>query len=170
LARLGSLCKNTLRASHDLPSLHSALEALQVLVLNGTPVTWEELCVVAAPLPHLEQLRLGACALTSLHLSDPQAIAGGYKKLSYLGLEENVLPWGEVEALGALPALTTLVLDKNILGPLHCIAPGSFATLQSLSLNGCEIDSWPCVDAIESFPVLESVQLSDNPVIVPRRG
>ena len=152
----------------EMASLQGCFDSLKVLVLNQTLLDFGQVASLAPCLPALEQLRLAKNELTTLEHERP--VGPFFEKLSYLGLEENALEWGAVAAVADLPALETLVLDKNKIEEITPLESPAFARLQALSFIENNVTRWECVDTLDTYPMLGNVQLYGNPVFVPQEG
>lgn len=152
------------------PSL--GLRSLQVLVLNGTGVTWQDALAVAQAAPALRELHVAHCGITSLAPppgeGGPAGDAPLLPALEVLDVSLNALDdWaGDSATLARFPALARLNANGNGYTTIAHGAP--LPTLRALSLGGNPLASWADVDALgdgDRLPSLTELRLQRNPVL-----
>ncbi|KAF8115412.1 hypothetical protein N665_0027s0028 [Sinapis alba] len=179
---IGALCEQlpaltTLNLSYN--SLSSQVTSLpqlkniRVLVLNNTGLSWTQVEDLRPSLPALEELHLMGnmiSSITSTSSSEDQT----FDSLRLLNLEDNCISeWSEVLKLSQLPCLEHLYLNKNKLSRIFHSVNGNespkkssdpFPSLRCLLLGANNIGDLASVDALNVFPKLVDIRLSDNPV------
>ena len=142
------------------------LAGLRVLVLNRTGLPWRLAAGALAALPELRAFHFCGNGVASLDAGAGAALAG-CARLETLILEDNALAaWAGVEAaFGALPRLERLQLSGNALAGVGRPGPAAWGRLRALLLGRNAIADWGSVDALDAFPALEELRLSDNPVL-----
>nr|AAG51824.1 unknown protein; 52097-54266 [Arabidopsis thaliana] len=139
--------------SSDIKSLPQ-LKNIRVLVLNNSGLSWTQ----------------------STSSSDDQA----FNSLRLLNLDDNCISdWSEVLKLSQLPCLEQLYLNKNKLSRIFQSVNGTessekgsdpFPSLSCLLLGANNIGDLASVDALNGFPQLVDIRLSENPISDPVRG
>ncbi|CAH8359323.1 unnamed protein product [Eruca vesicaria subsp. sativa] len=179
---IGALCEQlpaltTLNLSYN--SLSSEVTSLpqlkniRVLVLNNTGLSWTQVEKLRPSLPALEELHLMGnmiSSITSTSSSDDQV----FNSLRLLNLEDNCISeWSEVLKLSKLPCLEHLYLNKNKLSRIFHSVNGNesstnssvpFPSLRCLLLGANNIGDLASIDALNVFPKLVDIRLSDNPI------
>ncbi|CAL9240301.1 unnamed protein product [Arabidopsis halleri] len=185
---IGALCEQlpaltTLNLScNSLSSVITSLPQLKnirVLVLNNSGLSWTQVEILRRSLPGLEELHLMGNmipALTSTSSSDGQA----FNSLRLLNLDDNCISdWSEVLKLSQLPCLEQLYLNKNKLTHIFHSVNGiespkkssdPFPSLRCLLLGANSIGDLASIDALNVFPQLVDIRLSENPISDPVRG
>ncbi|XP_010427979.1 PREDICTED: tubulin-folding cofactor E-like [Camelina sativa] len=185
---IGALCEQlpaltTLNlSSNSLSSEVTSLPQLnniRVLVLNNSGVSWNQVENLRRSLPGIEELHLMGnmiSSITSMSSSDDQA----FNSLELLNLDDNCISdWSEVLKLAQLPCLEQLYLNKNKLSRIfHSVnsnespkkSSDPFPSLRCLLLGANNIDDLASIDALNVFPKLVDIRLSDNPITDPARG
>ncbi|CAA7052339.1 unnamed protein product [Microthlaspi erraticum] len=164
--------------SSDVTSLPQ-LKNIRVLVLNNTGLSWTQVEHLRRLLPGLEEVHLMGnmiSAITSTSSSDDEA----FKALRLLNLDDNCISeWSEVLKLSQLPCLEQLYLNKNKLSRIFHSANSyessnessdAFPSLRCLLLGANNIGDPASVDALNAFPKLVDIRLSDNPIADLARG
>jgi len=141
-----------------------AFARLEVLVLNDTNATWKNVCALRACFPELRELYLNSNGMETFEAEASEAEAP-FPKLQTLSVDGNAIKdWHQIEALGrALPKLQKLHVSQNSLVEIRR-SGDAFPELKSLLVGENALDSWRSVDALDSFPKLEEVRLSGNPL------
>ncbi|POM66785.1 Tubulin-specific chaperone E [Phytophthora palmivora] len=146
-------------------------ENLKVLVLNQTLVSWENVGkLVSRHFPKLEQLHLVDNEYENGELTVYQNTASWMETLSVLDLSLNRLSsWEKVlQVVGGMFAnLSQLFLNGNrivTLGVDNEELVTGFQKLTTLSLSENLIDSWTSIDALNAFPLLDTLRLSKIPL------
>lgn len=136
---------------------------LKVLVLNDSDVRWRDVCAISAHVPELEELYINGNGMSSFELD--KAATSVFPKLRTLSVESNgIRKWREIEAVGhQLPRLESLHASQNALSEV--LPTCAFPALKTLLMGDNELNSWTSVDALNSFPQLEDVRLSGNPIV-----
>lgn len=171
--RVLDLSRNRLNLRDD-PS--PVFAHLQTLVLNYCHINWRQVEILRDLLPVLEELHLCGNAIEVLELKQGDVYVDGFKCLRLLNLEDNSIEsWEEVLKLSKLESLEQLYVGcnrlKKIFYPANFDGCGDggcnfkpFISLRCLLLGGNSIQDWPSIDALNSFPNLKEVRLSDNPL------
>lgn len=132
-------------------------------------------------LPNIQDLSLiGNCIS---NFKDGNEDAGGFvqglQTLRLLNLDDNYLEdWQEVMKLSKLPSLAKLCLNGNRLTLVEYLARSGdrnstslpFVSLLCLYLGRNNLADWSSVDALDWFPSLQDVRLSDNPLTDHKTG
>ena len=147
---------------------------LTVLSLNDCALGWADAVRVAAAAPALEELHLSANGITSLAspgANETADAAPSLGALRLLNLDDNQLSdWAQVAAaVGLAPRLERLQLSGNAIAAVAPAAherggAGEFSCLKTLIIGGNKVDAWASVDALATFPALEELRLSGNPL------
>lgn len=134
----------------------STLSMLQVLTINGSLLSSEDLTAIAQ-LPSLTELTMIDCGLSSI--SELAAATN----LTYLNLGTNMI--GNLSALSHMPNLTHLLLDSNALTTDSLIDLSCLANLKELVLSHNSIESiGPLSDCTGLYILdLSSNKLDDTP-------
>lgn len=153
-----------------------ALAQLRVLVLNGTPLTWDQVMRLARLAPGVEELHLVGCGLArtveqpaswdAARLRVMQArcgdsfVPGGphlFPALRVINLSGNPLgTWGALHALGTLPSLSTLLASE-------CGITSVFADVGSIVADGLLTAGTPGARiGRQLFPALDTLSLTGN--------
>lgn len=104
---------------------HSPFADLTTLALSGTRTTFADILRLEPLFPHLEDLQLGACHLSSLETVQPHQL----KKLKWLNLEENsIASWGEVAKLGQLQRYIKHKHTQNSPSMAHTMLANAYPT------------------------------------------
>jgi len=164
--------------SSDIKSLPQ-LKNIRVLVLNNSGLSWTQVEILRRSLPGIEELHLMGnmiSTITSTSSSDDQA----FNSLRLLNLDDNCISdWSEVLKLSQLPCLEQLYLNKNKLSRIFQSVNGTessekgsdpFPSLSCLLLGANNIGDLASVDALNGFPQLVDIRLSENPISDPVRG
>lgn len=190
------LSNNRIRIGSDsLPIFYN----LHTLVLNNCGLSWKQVEKLKRSLPTLEELHLGGNRLRTIEplgedesvssVSPPSIFVEGFDSLQLLSLEGNEIEsWEEVAKLSRLTRLEQLHLSNNMLKQIiylqpqkldHCLSNAHepqngqhklFEKLRCLLLGGNKIEDWASIDALNLFPSLTDVRLSDNPISNPTKG
>lgn len=190
------LSNNRIRIGSDsLPIFYN----LRTLVLNNCGLSWKQVEKLKRSLPTLEELHLGGNRLRTIEplgedesvssVSPPSIFVKGFDSLQLLSLEGNEIEsWEEVAKLSWLTRLEQLHLSNNMLKQIiylqpqkldHCLLNAHepqngqhklFEKLRCLLLGGNKIEDWASIDALNLFPSLTDVRLSDNPISNPTKG
>ncbi|ORY99979.1 hypothetical protein BCR43DRAFT_484660 [Syncephalastrum racemosum] len=140
---------------------HSPFTDLTTLALSGTRTTFADILRLEPLFPHLEDLQLGACQLSSLETVQPHQL----KKLKWMNLEENeIQDWEEVAKLGQLQSLDTLYLNHNRISQVHAIQSGHFERLEFLRLDDNALADLHSLDMLNALPSLTKLRIKRNPV------
>ncbi|XP_062091919.1 tubulin-folding cofactor E [Humulus lupulus] len=193
---VGTICKElpmltALNLSYNLmaPDIVGLpqLKSIRILVLNHTGVNWTKVEILKHSLPAIEELHLMG---NSINTIDPPSsfTVQGFDSLRLLNLEDNcIADWKEIMKLSLLKSLEQLHLNKNNLscisysddGRLHELSRSSeshektdkpFQNLCCLLLGNNNLEDLASIDALNFFPKLVDIRLSDNPVADPGRG
>ncbi|CAN8235531.1 unnamed protein product [Cochlearia groenlandica] len=175
LTTLNLSCNSLSSEVISLPQLKN----IRVLVLNNCGLTWTQVENLRRSLPGIEELHLMGnmiSSITSSSSSDDQA----FSSLRLLNLDDNCISeWGEVLKLSQLPCLEQLYLNKNKLPRIlnsvngnesHEKSSDPFPSLRCLLLGANNIGDLASIDALNVFPNLVDIRLSDNPITDPVRG
>lgn len=149
------------------------LKNIRVLVLNNTGVSWTQVEKLRPSLPALEELHLMGNMISSI-TSTSSSEDESFNSLRLLNLEDNcILEWSEVLKLSQLPCLEHLYLNKNKLSRIFHSVNGNespnkgseqFPSLRCLLLGANNIGDLASIDALNVFPKLVDIRLSDNPI------
>ena len=147
----------------------ACFRSLSTLVLNDCAFRWSDAAGLLGCLPQLKELHLSGNRIGAL---EPPAEGGGaleHAALEVLALDDNELcEWADLRSLQGLSRLSELRLGRNRLSGISSPkAEGSFclAALKSLLAPENRLAEWSAVDALDSFPALQEVRLSGNPVL-----
>ncbi|XP_024020565.1 tubulin-folding cofactor E isoform X1 [Morus notabilis] len=162
------------------------LKSIRILVLNYTGVNWAKVEVLKYSLPAIEELHLMGNNISTI---DPPSFltVHGFDSLRLLNLEDNcIADWIEILKLSQLRSLEQLHLNKNILNrifypdndmigelsiasELHEKSDEPFQNMRCLLLGSNNLQDPASIDALNSFPKLVDIRLSDNPILnIPR--
>lgn len=144
---------------------------VKVLVLNQTLLSWSDVeKLLTRHFPSLEQLHLVENEYDDNQL---QLFTSGrrFESLSVLDLSLNAFKsWNQVLQVvgGTFVNLSQLLLNGNRIVTLAGNAqPVSvFQKLTTLSLSENLVDSWTSIDALNAFPLLDTLRFSKNPLTV----
>ncbi|PON42013.1 CAP Gly-rich domain containing protein [Trema orientale] len=193
---VGTICKElptlaALNLSYNLMASDIVglpqLKSIRILVLNNTGVNWTKVEILKNALPAVEELHLMGNSISTI---DPYSsfTVQGFDSLRLLNLEDNcIADWKEILKLSLLRSLEQLHLNKNNLSLVfypdedmmhelsrscesHEKTDKPFQNLRCLLLGGNNLEDLASVDALNSFPKLVDIRLSDNPVADPGRG
>ncbi|ETP22994.1 hypothetical protein F441_03801 [Phytophthora nicotianae CJ01A1] len=144
-------------------------ENLKVLVLNQTLLSWRNTgTIITRHFPKLEQLHLVDNEYEDDQLTEFKTTGGWVETLSVLDLSLNRLKsWTKVlEIIGGMFVnLSQLFLNGNRIVTLVTDAkPIAFQKLKTLSLSENLIDSWTSIDALNAFPLMDTLRFSKNPL------
>ncbi|KAG0628577.1 hypothetical protein M758_1G036700 [Ceratodon purpureus] len=164
-------------------SVLPAISNLTTLVLNSCALKWKQVDILKASLPCIEELSLCRNDMQTIEVDANELYVRGFESLRILNLDENQFDsWQELLKLSRLKSLEQLNVNGNKLPEIfypdsssksdnaHAIDEGGrasltpFSTLRCLLLGGNQISDWPSVDALDQFPSLQEVRLSDNPI------
>lgn len=139
----------------DLPGLPGNFDHITELDLGGARLDTAALNRLLARFPRLLTLNLHNTGLNAL----PAAL-GSLAELTSVSLTLNSLTIDQalIDALGRLPALTSLDLSANRVGQVSNVA--SLGQLQRLRLGNCRLHEWPAW--VEPLASLERLDLSGN--------
>ncbi|XP_024384282.1 tubulin-folding cofactor E isoform X1 [Physcomitrium patens] len=151
------------------------------VALNHCGLTWSQVDILKHYLPNIQDLSLiGNCIS---NFKDGNEDAGGFvqglQTLRLLNLDDNYLEdWQEVMKLSKLPSLAKLCLNGNRLTLVEYLARSGdrnstslpFVSLLCLYLGRNNLADWSSVDALDWFPSLQDVRLSDNPLTDHKTG
>ncbi|KAH9323023.1 hypothetical protein KI387_017662 [Taxus chinensis] len=194
--RVLDLSDSRMKIRSDLLPMFSNL---RTLVLNNCGIAWEQVEKLKESLPTIEELHLGGNKLRTIEpsveessfgsVSSPSTFVQGFDSLRLLSLEGNEIEsWEEIVKLSHLARLEQLHLNKNMIKhvfyPQYPILDHSslnriespnvlhkpFKNLRCLLLGGNKIEDWASLDALNNFPSLMEVRLSDNPISDPTKG
>ncbi|XP_033641163.1 tubulin-specific chaperone cofactor E-like protein [Asterias rubens] len=151
--------------SRDLPpelTPITSLATITSLVLNNTKIPWQTLHTVLDSTPTLEQLHLS--------LNDHGRVSlpnRSYTSVKLLQFNRNqITKWQEVSKLGKMfPNLESLFLSENNLTGLSDCIGEHFSCLQSLCVSETGIGTWEEIDALNSFPSLTEIRLTQIPLL-----
>ncbi|KAI5736266.1 hypothetical protein M8J76_001573 [Diaphorina citri] len=84
--------------------------------------------------------------------------------------ENNIVDWGEVNALGSLPNLKYLNLASTNLRNIKLDKEGHlFPSLETLIISENKIDSWDHISQLYYLPKLSSLRFTKNPILAEER-
>ncbi|KAJ7519701.1 hypothetical protein O6H91_20G051600 [Diphasiastrum complanatum] len=180
------------------PSPLPMLSGLKTLVLNRCQVTWKQIESLRGCLPVIEELHLGDNNLTTIEIEGQNVIGSSensfatsfraFRSLRLLNLEDNCIKdWEEVLKLAVIESLEQLLLSGNEIQKIYYPETSSinkdassrnkqtvpsrpFEKLRSLLIGRNKIEDWTSVDALDSFPSLVDIRLSENPLTDPTLG
>jgi len=184
-AELGELCKlmpklsslniSGVRLQRDAGPPSECFSCVTRLALNslrdGT-ASWAALALAASSMPSLLHLHARDNGL-GRPPREGQSEFEPFKPLETLDLEGNCLSeWSDcAERLGRLPSLKRLHLGRNNLARIGPAADREnfevsalFPSLETLLLASNRISTWADVDALNTFPKLQELRLSNNMV------
>ncbi|KAI5065360.1 hypothetical protein GOP47_0020055 [Adiantum capillus-veneris] len=167
--RVLDLSRNRMQLNNDF---FPALSRLQTLVLNFCQISWGQVEILKHSLPELEELHLCGNEISVLEVEEGGDCVEGFKQLRLLNLENNhIESWEELLKLSKLESLEQLQVSHNRLKKFYYPDwAGSeenqrpFLSLRCLLLAGNAIEDWGSIDALNLFPKLTEVRLSDNPL------
>ncbi|XP_078169680.1 tubulin folding cofactor E / Pfifferling (PFI) isoform X1 [Carex rostrata] len=153
---------------------YSSLKNIRLLVLNHCSIMWDVIEKLKISIPLVEELHLMS---NKLQMIEPTAgtFVQGFDSLRLLNLEDNnIESWDEILKLSHVRSLEELHLNMNKLKSIYYPSSDTscvpFEKLRCLLLGRNDIDDVVSVDALNSFPSLVDVRLSENPVSDPARG
>lgn len=163
------------------------LESIRILVLNNIGIDWTQVEILKHSLPAIEELHLMANNISTIKPASSFAVQG-FDYLRLLNLDDNcITDWNEILKLSQLRSLEQLHLNNNNLNQVfypdggmmlellnghesHERGHKPFQNLCCLLLGGNTIKDPASIDALNSFPQLVDVRLSENPVADPGQG
>ncbi|VVA94930.1 unnamed protein product [Arabis nemorensis] len=170
-----NLSSNSL--SNDVTCLPQ-LKNIRVLVLNNSGMSWTQVEKLRLSLPDIEELHLMGNMISAITSTSSENQA--FNSLRLLNLDDNCISeWNEVLKLSQLPCLEQLYLNKNKLSNIvHSVndnesskkSSDPFPSLRCLLLGANNLGDLPSIDALNVFPKLVDIRLSDNPITDPVRG
>ncbi|KAF4035455.1 Ubiquitin-like domain [Phytophthora infestans] len=159
--------KLTIEEENDSSKL-AIFENLKVLVLSYTLLSWKNVgAIITRHLPKLEQLHVVGNEYEDDQLTEWEPTGGWLETLSVLDLSLNRLKsWSKVlQVVGEFANLSQLFLHGNQIVTLVAdVKPTSFQQLTTLSLSENLVDSWTSIDALNAFPLLDTLRFSKNPL------
>ncbi|KAI5736499.1 hypothetical protein M8J76_003888 [Diaphorina citri] len=110
-------------------------------------------------------------ALPSNRITTLDSVPGMFSSLEELYLQENnIVDWGEVNALGSLPNLKYLNLASTNLRNIKLNKEGHlFPSLETLIISENKIDSWDHISQLHYLPKLSSLRFTKNPILAEER-
>ncbi|KAH7435246.1 hypothetical protein KP509_06G056000 [Ceratopteris richardii] len=155
-----------------LGNLYPALVHLHTLVLNFCQINWGQVEILKHSLLELEELHLCGNELSVFEVKEGHDYIDGFERLRLLNLENNhIEAWEEILKLSRLESLEQLQVSYNELKEIfypketgHGWDKRPFVSLRCLLLAGNAIDNWSSFDALNMFPNLMEVRVSDNPL------
>ncbi|EEY68662.1 uncharacterized protein PITG_18606 [Phytophthora infestans T30-4] len=159
--------KLTIEEENDSSKL-AIFENLKVLVPSYTLLSWKNVgAIITRHLPKLEQLHVVGNEYEDDQLTEWEPTGGWLETLSVLDLSLNRLKsWSKVlQVVGEFANLSQLFLHGNQIVTLVAdVKPTSFQQLTTLSLSENLVDSWTSIDALNAFPLLDTLRFSKNPL------
>ncbi|KAI9982646.1 hypothetical protein PInf_008618 [Phytophthora infestans] len=159
--------KLTIEEENDSSKL-AIFENLKVLVPSYTLLSWKNVgAIITRHLPKLEQLHVVGNEYEDDQLTEWEPTGGWLETLSVLDLSLNRLKsWSKVlQGAGEFPNLSQLFLHGNRIVTLVAdVKPTSFQQLTTLSLSENLVDSWTSIDALNAYPLLDTLRFSKNPL------
>ncbi|KAG8583149.1 hypothetical protein GDO81_008297 [Engystomops pustulosus] len=156
--------ENKISLPSNPSSLATSFEKLTVLSLNRTGVTWNEVLHCAVMWPALEELHLASNNITSL-----ERPVNCLQSLTLLDIANNhIIDGNQLHAIADLPRLKQLILSCNRISILnftvqHGGCTNSFASLNSLSVDGNNISQWSFINELNKLRNLQSFNCQNNP-------
>ncbi|EXB58480.1 Tubulin-specific chaperone E [Morus notabilis] len=141
------------------------LKSIRILVLNYTGVNWAKVEVLKYSLPAIEELHLMGNNISTIDL--PSFLDIFYNvalafSLEQLHLNKNILNrifYPDNDMIGEL----------SIASELHEKSDEPFQNMRCLLLGSNNLQDPASIDALNSFPKLVDIRLSDNPILnIPR--
>ncbi|BFZ61903.1 hypothetical protein YB2330_002981 [Saitoella coloradoensis] len=169
------LNSNRFHVTGEVKVPQGAFSKLDLLTLNVTYLTWDEIVRITKHFPALRELQLGYNAIqTILAARDELPVQHGLRSLQVLNLEGNGVERIEDLAwLSTLPNLQSLILSRNKITTLTSstakIILTTFNLLTALDLSRNQIPTWPDIDALNALPSLSSLRIAHNPLYTPTR-
>jgi hypothetical protein len=139
--------------------------------------------VLKASLLCILELSLCCNDMQKIEVDSDDPYVHGFESLRLLNLDENQFDsWLELLKLSRLKSLEQLNVNGNKIREIFYPDPPSqsdnalatdegeraslmpFSTLRCLLLGGNQISDWPSLDALDRFPSLQEVRLSENPI------
>ncbi|CAN1855253.1 Tubulin-folding cofactor E [Linum perenne] len=193
---IGTICEQlpslkALNLSHnlmaDVVTGLPRLSSIRVLVLNCTGVKWTQVEELEHLLPVIEELHLMGNGISEIKVATSSSVQR-FESLRLLNLEDNcIAEWGEIIKISMLRSLEHLQLNKNNLKSVFypddstvqkmfngsesrekCCIP--FENLRCLLLASNNIGDLASIDALNLFPNLMDIRISENPITEPTRG
>lgn len=181
------------RLALDSASPFLALSNLTTLVLNNCALQWTQVNVLKASLSCIQELSLCRNDMQAIEADSESSTldepyVSGFDSLRLLNLDDNNFEsWHEILKLSRLKSLEQLNLNGNKLLQIFYPDPFGkgddasatskgecpvtpFPTLRCLLLGRNKLSDWSSIDALDRFPSLQEVRLSDNPITVPGNG
>lgn len=165
---------------------------LRTLILSGNPLSAADLAVALSPLLKLVKLSLRDCGLTRLPANtfhkftslqeldisrNPlnnafTALLSPLESLEHLDMGYSNLQRISRQTFSKMSALKTLILSGNKLKSLESGLFQNLTRLEVLELNNCGLSRLNDTVFYDNFtyPDLEELRLSGNPLIVPEEG
>ncbi|CAM6106555.1 unnamed protein product [Calypogeia fissa] len=170
---------------------------IKTLVLNNCNITWKQVEQLKVCLSCVEELHLCGNKITSIQFTTEQDSSSGldchvqgFDSLRLLNLENNHLAnWEDIMKLSKLKRLEHLNLNSNSIHEVDYpgvpstskyskegvqdkdpSTSGHFLNLHCLLLGKNMISDWASLDALDKFPALQEVRLSENPITTTSKG
>ncbi|XP_066452109.1 tubulin-specific chaperone E isoform X2 [Eleutherodactylus coqui] len=160
------LSENKLSLPSNPSSLASSFTNLVVLSLNRTGIIWNEVLQSAVMWPALEELHLASNNITCL-----ERPINCLQCLTLLDISKNHINDGnQLHAISDLPRLKHLNISDNRISSInfpvqHGSYTESFASLNSLSVDGNNISQWSFINELNKLSSLNSLNCQNNPVM-----
>ncbi|XP_066452110.1 tubulin-specific chaperone E isoform X3 [Eleutherodactylus coqui] len=158
--------ENKLSLPSNPSSLASSFTNLVVLSLNRTGIIWNEVLQSAVMWPALEELHLASNNITCL-----ERPINCLQCLTLLDISKNHINDGnQLHAISDLPRLKHLNISDNRISSInfpvqHGSYTESFASLNSLSVDGNNISQWSFINELNKLSSLNSLNCQNNPVM-----
>ncbi|CAN1855256.1 Tubulin-folding cofactor E [Linum perenne] len=173
---IGTICEQlpslkALNLSHnlmaDVVTGLPRLSSIRVLVLNCTGVKWTQVEELEHLLPVIEELHLMGNGISEIKATSSSVQR--FESLRLLNLEDNcIAEWGEIIKISMLRSLEHLQLNKNNLKSVFYPDDSTSYILFSSASNN--IGDLASIDALNLFPNLMDIRISENPITEPTRG
>jgi tubulin-specific chaperone E len=157
LSNLHSLRLNYCRMSLIAPD-DGAFNAVKVLTLSHSMVQFEELNQIMEWFPNLDELHVASNGIKAINITNME----NWSRLKQLNLEYNNIAWDQVMNLSQLPSLQILNLNSNAITQLTKVQ--GFTSLTELKISENAINSWKCIDCLNSFPALLDIRVMNIPL------
>ncbi|KAI4368156.1 hypothetical protein MLD38_016744 [Melastoma candidum] len=153
------------------------LNKLRILVLNYTGICWAQVDILKQSLPSLEELHLMGNNISEIE-PVPSCHTEGFSSLRLLNLDNNsISDWEQIMKFSQLESLEQIYLNNNNLKLIcyPCVDNTNeysipFPSLRCLLLGNNCIQDLDSIGALNPFPKLVEVRLSENPITDVTRG
>eukprot|EP00210_Caulerpa_lentillifera_P006897 g6594.t1 len=144
----------------------SVMSELETLILNECCISWTQAIDVIDRLCTGSELQV--CSNQIKDIASPNLDNYAFHNLESIDFAyNNIQDWNEVCCLSSMPKLKKLNLSSNPIKSVqyHTDQTDFFASLETLLLGDCLINTWDSIGALNLFPNLKETRTSGNPLL-----